>query len=46
MVWAASSALEDVFESILFIAKISSDLVVVAVAEKAPPQFVAFQARF
>lgn len=43
MVWAVSSALEDFFESILFIAKISTDL---AVAAKAPPQFVAFQARF
>lgn len=49
MVWAVSSALEDFFESILFIAKISTDLAVAAVAAvaaKAPPQFVAFQARF
>lgn len=43
MVWAVSSALEDFFESILFIAKISTDLAVAAVAAKAPPQFVAFQ---
>lgn len=46
MVWAVSSALEDFFEGILFIAKISTDLAVAAVAAKAPPQFVAFQARF